>query len=261
MVPVDRDTSSSNVLAPAFRSEAASWFMERLYSLPALAHHPNCSCFDRHVLRLGRLVLCLGCTCAAAGAVLACVLLAWVYGEATSVVQTTGVTGFMIIGVGLYTPTLLQPFCQAKPYKMLARTMLGMGVVVLWVGALVLLPLDMQGFALRICFVIIFWLVYRWTLWMRGAFTPDPCRRCSSAGYPFCPDNQRRLMTLVRELERRARPEDAAFVAFANALSGGETAGVTVHVATLGRVTDGLPKRWPCAIHGAGHASGISRPS
>ena len=212
---------------------AGRQFMERLFALPRFAHHPDCRCFDAHVLRIGHLVLCLGCTCMAAGALAATAILAWLFLSRGIPGGWYGTLACAVTGVCLYVPTLLQPFCQYKPYKIIARFLLGAATVVLVAGGLVLPPLDATGCAARAVFVIAFRFVARATLRQRSRCTPDPCVRCGTSVYPFCQDNRPRLVSLVGELRQCAGPEDAAFVAFASALAGDETSGVSVEVTTL----------------------------
>jgi hypothetical protein len=220
-------------LSPAFRSEAAQWFMGRLFSLPRMAHHPHCRCFDNHVLRLGPLVLCLGCTCVACGAFGTVFGVLWLCAEKWSLVEGLGTSGFVAFGVALFAPTLIQPFFQWKPFKMIARGALGASIVLLWFGAIALLPMSITGFALRFVFVVIFAMVFRATQWQRMRYASNPCSRCEGMVYPFCSDNRSRLGPLIAELERKARPEDAPFVAFARAIAGDSADGTSIEIAAI----------------------------
>jgi hypothetical protein len=131
-----------------------------------------------------------------------------------------GAWGFIAIGVGLYSPALVQPFVQHKLFKMVSRFLLGVGVPCLWFGAIVLLPRDGWGVALRGIFLLVFWQTYRVTQSLRERFTSRPCESCSEGAFPFCRDNRQRVVALVGELRARARPEDQEFVGFAAALAG-----------------------------------------
>src|SRR5437899_7388442 len=93
-------------------SPAARWFIRQLFCLPRLAHHPTCRCFDNHLIRLGSIALCLGCTCMALGAGTGLALLGWLCWQHWADVQVIGTWGFLGIGVGLYAPDLVQPFAQ-----------------------------------------------------------------------------------------------------------------------------------------------------
>jgi hypothetical protein len=239
-------------LAPAFHSEAAQWFMGRLFSTPRLAHHPHCRCFDNHVLRLGPLVLCLGCTCVACGACAAACVLLWLCAEKWSLVEEVGTIGFLACGVALFAPTLIQPFFQWKPFKMTARGMLGASIMLLWFGAIVLLPVSLAGFALRFVFVFIFVIVFRLTQWQRLRYASNPCSRCEGMVYPFCSDNRSRLGPLVAQLESKARPEDAPFVAFARAIAGDSADGTSIEIAVLRDCVATTSSRGACAHWPAG---------
>jgi len=214
-------------------SQAGRRFMDLLFAFPRFAHHPDCSCFDAHVLRIGQLVLCLGCTCLAAGALSATVILFLLFLSHGIPSGWHGTIAYAVMGICFYAPTLIQPFCQRKPFKIMSRFLLGAATAVLSVAGLVLPPLDAIGFAARVAFVVIFRLVYMATLRQRAQWTPDPCSRCGNSVYPFCQDNRPRVISLVSELRQQAGPEDAAFVAFAAALAGEDTAGASVDVTTM----------------------------
>lgn len=207
-------------LSKAFASHIASRFMREVFSVSRFAHHPGCKCFDAHVLRFKALTLCLGCTCLAVGAAIGTTTAWAMYLAQAMPFGWLGTIVFVISGVALYLPTLLQPFHQHKPFKVLARTLLGVAIVLLWVGGFVLAPMDFLGVAARLAFMLVFIAVYRATLRQRAKYTPDPCRQCEPATFPFCKDNQPRIDALVAELRKVAAPEETAFLAFAAALAG-----------------------------------------
>ena len=223
----------AEAVRPAFGSEAARWFMAQVYSQPRLAHHPDCRCFDNHVLRVGSLALCLGCTCVVCGAVAAGAALwcLWAYHREWAL--GCGASGFLVGGILLFVPTLAQPFLQVKPFKMVARFMLGAAIVVLWFGAMAILPLTSVGIGLRFVFVGVFAGVFRATQWQRARYAKDPCRDCPGPKYPFCQDRRNRLQPLINQLEAVAKPEDAPFVLFARALVGQSGDGISVEFADL----------------------------
>jgi hypothetical protein len=114
--------------------------------------------------------------------------------------------------------------------------------------------LSIAGFALRVVFVVIFAIVYRATQWQRMRYASDPCSKCEGLDYPFCSDNRSRLGPLVAQLESKARPEDAPFVAFARAIAGDGVDGTSVEIAMLRNcvtVTEsrGACTHWPSGQH------------
>lgn len=217
-----------------FMGDAGRAFMDQLFSMPRWAHHPACPCYDAHVLRCGPVVLCLGCTCMAAGGVAAAAVLicVWMHDPRVTAGWPATLAG-VACGVTLYGPTLFQPFWQRKPFKIVARFMLGAAVVVLGVAGLLLPPIDVAGFAFRAVFAAVFRIIFTATLRQRARFTPDPCARCQPRAYPFCDGNRDRVAALLAELRRSAGPADAEFVAFAAALAGDPQSGATVEVTTL----------------------------
>lgn len=228
-MPVSRQPDT----AKPFMSRAGRKSMENLFACPRFAHHPDCSCFDGHVLRIGKLVLCLGCTCLATGVLVATAILVSLFLDHGMPDGWCATLVFVVTGVCLYAPTLLQPFCQWKPFKGASRFLLGAAIATLGAGGLVLPPLNAFGFTARAVFMVGFWLVCKATLRQRARWTPDPCSRCGASVFPFCQDNRPRVVSLVAELRRNAGPEDAAFVAFAAALAGDDAAGVSVDVTSM----------------------------
>lgn len=223
----------------AFDSAAAHWFMTRLYAEPRFAHHPDCRCYDAHLLRCAGIPFCLGCTSAACGAMLAAAALWAAWSQSPETVRAWGTPGLVTAGCLLFLPTLAQPFVQRKPYKILARGLLGAAVVLLWFGAMIMLPYTATGMLLRVAFFGIFMATFRATLRFRAAFAQDPTRDCTGAVYPLCRDHLDRLRPLLGRLERMARPEDAPFVAFANALLRGDGDGISIELLSLGRGDSG----------------------
>src|SRR4051812_44849910 len=109
-------------------------FARRLFAHPPLAHHPTCRCYDAHLLRLGPFAVCLGCTCFGLGAVAGLL--------ATGELFLLGALPLLLIGVGLYLPTLAQPFIRVPAFKAASRLLLGASIAPLWFGGFVRPPLD-----------------------------------------------------------------------------------------------------------------------
>jgi hypothetical protein len=183
-------------------------------TLPPFAHHPAGACYDNHVLRIGRLILCLGCTSMVAGMLMGSTALSSVamYDERVGALPWPW---FMSIGTVLYLPTLIQPFLQRKPFKILSRTLLGCAVIVLFFGGLIMTPWSFAGAVLRSAFAFTFVLVAWATLHFRRRFTQSPDASCRFGRFPVCAFNDKtrnrcraircrdsRLLNLLATLER-----------------------------------------------------------
>ncbi len=162
-----------------------------------------------------------------------CLLWAWFSGM-SELPSRVGPWGMVGLGVVLFTPTLFQPFWQVKVFKVISRFFLGISVVLLWYGAMVLLPWTFMGFVLRLVFVAIFVQTFRLTQKWRSKKTSNPCERCPFGVYPFCKGNQMKVNTLVTELQRRACPEDKAFVKFAMNLASAGWTDTNIEIMSIG---------------------------
>jgi hypothetical protein len=205
-------------LAFPFMSGNGRLFMSRLFALPPFAHHPDCACYDSHLLRVCGHPLCLGCTSMLAGAVLTALILLALWRAHMTPAGWPHALLFGTLGILLFLPTLLQPFRQIKIFKILSRMALGAAVIVLWTAGMLLLPLDPAGWLARLGFVLAFFVTLKATLRFRSRFTPDPSACCSPRRYPFCASNRSRVERLLAELRESASPGDQEFLAFADAL-------------------------------------------
>ena len=189
-------------------SPHSSWFFRELYGQPRLAHHPVCDCYDNHLIRIGHHSLCLGCTCVGCGILLATASLfaGWLMEFQPKILLSWIPT----IGWGLlfFLPTLVQPFCQIKLFKIVSRTSLGVSVVLLCYGGLLLLPFNANGYMLRVVFVVCFFCTYKLTCWYRKKFTREPKTKCGASGYPFCSGNRVFLSRVYDRLVKRAEKSD-----------------------------------------------------
>jgi hypothetical protein len=202
----------------------------------------------------------------AAGLTLATAALGWTYLRSNIEVGWQNAISAIGGGIGLYLPTLFQPFCQWKPYKIVARFLLGVAVVGILAGGLLLPPIDPLGLTARAAFVPAFWLVLKATLRQRARHTRDPCINCRPAAYPFCQDNRPRVASLLAELRQRADASDAEFVSFATALVSDTDAGTQIEVTSLQPVAVVGHDDSICIGNGRHRiarrqASGTSRPS
>ena len=157
------DLGAQPLSLPGSESPAARWFLGEAFRVSRQAHHPLCRCYDNHLLRFGRYAVCLGCACMGAGAVATGAVLAWLSSAHFATLAQWGVWRLVALGVAFYLPALAQPFVQKKTFKVVSRFLLGMAVSCLWFAALVLLPRNVAGMALRGVFVVVFWATWRAT--------------------------------------------------------------------------------------------------
>ncbi len=179
---------------PLAETPAARRLVRELFRHPPWAHHPTCRCFDGHLLRIGRLALCLGCTCLAAGLITGGVALLWAWRHEPWLLHPWAVFG---VGLLLFVPTLVQPFWQHKGFKAASRFALGLCLPCVLTAGLILPPLSALGWLARAGFVAFFLATYRFASWLRRRYTPDPCATCPHGRYPFCADNLPRVRRLI----------------------------------------------------------------
>jgi hypothetical protein len=113
----------------------------------------------------------------------------------------------------LVGPTALQPWIQIKPFKIVARFLLGAATAGWTLGCFTAnrtgLPQAVEG-ALG---VVTFVLLARLLWWLRETRTVSPCTTCSLGSYPTCTWNLPRLLAQVDDTQ------------VADALVGATTAG------------------------------------
>jgi hypothetical protein len=180
--------------------------VQELCRLSPLAHHPDCPCFDDHLIRVGRLALCLGCTSLSIGLCLgsAIIYLAVVFHPIATV--RAGCFGHVLVGLACFVPTLVQPYWQKRWFKITARCALGVAIVFLWFGSIALLPETLFGMVLRGVFLSVFFAVATGTMAIRKRHMRQVWRGCKSGGFPFCKENLSRKAFLFDE--DRCRLED-----------------------------------------------------
>ena len=203
-------------------SPHSSWFFRELYGQPKFAHHPVCDCYNNHLIRIGHHSLCLGCTCVGCGILLATASLS--AGWLMETLPKNLSSWISAVGLGLlfFLPTLVQPFCQIKLFKIASRTSLGVSVVLLCYGGLLLLPLNKNGYLLRVFFVMCFFCTYKLTCWYRQKFTREPKTKCGIARYPFCSGNQVYLTRIYNRLIQRAEKSDPLVEFARNLITSGD---------------------------------------
>lgn len=166
--------------SPAEES-ASRALLDRLTRISRVAHHPTCKYWSNHLIRVGPLSLCLGCTALAMGLVA---------GVATLVALRDSWPDqelLFLLGLGLYLPTLLQIRWQAYWFKLTARALLGFAVAILLAVALFMDSWEsLEGLAMHGLLLAIFVVSARLTLKLRSRRLDVPCDRCPEGRLPFC---------------------------------------------------------------------------
>ncbi|MEM8638943.1 MAG: hypothetical protein AAGG51_09040 [Cyanobacteria bacterium P01_G01_bin.54] len=173
-------------------STPLSRFMAHLERIPLLAHHPTCRHYNHHLIRVGSVALCLGCTMMACG-ILAGAIAFYLSPSLRSLHPTL----LILLGVLLYSPAIGQIWWQTKPYKLLARFSLGLSVASLLYSGLIALPWSGLGLLLRLGFIIEFIAVWRITLKVRSRFSKSPCTNCPDGRFPICNYTLNRLPAAI----------------------------------------------------------------
>ena len=101
---------------------------------------------------------------------------------------------WMLPHVVLVLPTVLQPWLQAKPFKVVARTGLGVASGSYAIGLLFGAPLPEPRLLCVAVLVAVFLASLSFLLWLRGRRPNDPCARCPLGAFPTCDWNLPRLL-------------------------------------------------------------------
>jgi len=156
-------------------------FIRNLEHTPALAHHPTCRHYSHHLIWIGKLPLCLGCTMMSCGVVSGILLLPHL-----SLLTSLPFQYLLTVGVLLYLPAIYQVWIQHKAYKLIARLLLGISVVLLIYAGLWLTPWSLVGWTLKLGFLISFTIVWKLTLKFRAQRSSSPCHYCPDGRFPVC---------------------------------------------------------------------------
>lgn len=92
----------------------------------------------------------------------------------------------LLVSAAMVVPTALQPFIQRKPYKMLARTLLGVGTALYTCTALWALSWNAVGLLERLAAGGVCLGVSRAMLALRERRLDNPCAACPHGQKPFC---------------------------------------------------------------------------
>jgi hypothetical protein len=92
----------------------------------------------------------------------------------------------LVVSAALVAPTALQPFVQQKPYKVMARMLLGAGTALYAYTVLWTLPWTAMGLLVRLAAGGVFLATYRAMLALRERHLDNPCATCPYGQKPFC---------------------------------------------------------------------------
>jgi hypothetical protein len=174
--------TGDSVSTPAsLQNPAFLQFLNHLGMVPLLAHHPACRYYHNHIIWIGKLPLCLGCSMMACGIASGIWLLPHL-----GFVTALPFSALLCLGVLLYIPAIFQMWIQFKPYKILARFSLGVSVVFLCYAGLWLTPLSLEGWILKVGFLAVFYRVWNLTLAIRSQYSTSPCQHCPEGRFPVC---------------------------------------------------------------------------
>lgn len=179
--------ASSNITGGSIRTPASLQnpaflqFLNHLGMVPILAHHPACKYYHNHIIWIGKLPLCLGCSMMACGMASGIWLLPHL-----GFVTTIPFFALLCLGVLLYIPAIFQVWIQFKPYKILARFLLGISVIFLFYAGLWLTPWSLAGWIFKVGFLAVFYTVWNLTLAIRSQYSTSPCQHCPEGRFPVC---------------------------------------------------------------------------
>ena len=164
---------------------------------PSEAHHPTCKFHHNHLVKIWGKDYCLGCWCLNLGCIISIPLLVTLY--------YFGIPYYlqMLIGFLMFTPTLLQIKFQWKPFKLFSRTSLGIGSGLFLLSSLILSPISIQGFIVRVLSIGFFVTVAKISLRLRSNHSKSPCIGCSEGSFPYCSYK----ITEMKEIVKKGRLE------------------------------------------------------
>lgn len=147
---------------------------------PLAAHHPTCKFHHNHVLYFRGKDYCLGCSCLNLGCLLSIPLFFILH------YLTIHFAFLMGTGVLFYFPTLLQVKLQWKPFKVVSRTLLGVGSGLFILSCIILSPINFSGLLIRISGVLFFIILAKMSLKFRSRHDNSPCIDCKEGSFPYC---------------------------------------------------------------------------
>lgn len=171
-------------------------------------HHPPCPRHDDHLLYIRGRPFCLGCVFSYTGMVLGVPIFLLFYFFFNPGVLALALLGFLIA----FLPSLLQIKVQIKLYKIFSRTSLGIGISLYLASIILLLPLDMEGFVLRIGGIVFMVGVAYGTQHLRNQFgKTSHCAECPEGEFPICTFRLPLIKNMIGEMEEKGEQKRSAY--------------------------------------------------
>ena len=150
------------------------------------AHHPHCERHRHHLLWVRGRPLCLGCTVMAIGIAFSVV---WAF-----VLPPLTPLPWIAVHLILLIPTAMQPYVQKKPFKVVARGLLGLAAGSFWLTGIPTLRVWASAPLVVLAMTLAFGVGYLVLMRLRQRWTRDPCDGCPHGRYPTCDWNLPRLL-------------------------------------------------------------------
>lgn len=195
------------------KSQPFILFINRLGMVPAFAHHPSCKYYHNHIIWLGKLPVCLGCSMMGCGIGVGLLLIPHL-----GVLTALPFSVLLCLGVLLYLPAIFQIWIQKKAYKIIARFSLGISVVLLFYAGICLTSWSWFGWILKAGFLMVFYVVWKLTLKVRSEYSKSPCDNCPEGRYPICSYTISRIPQLANNYFAEADGTDPEADDFVTAL-------------------------------------------
>ncbi len=171
-------------------------------------HHPPCPRHDDHLIYIKGCPFCLGCFCVYTGiglGFLAIFLLVYILGLE---LLTLASTGFVLAVI----PSFIQIKFQKRAFKIVSRTLLGVGMIFWFWAILVMLPLSREGVLLRLGGTAFFFLMTGITHFFRGRFgKASHCGDCPEGDFPICSFRLPLMEEMIKELEEKGEQDSRAY--------------------------------------------------
>lgn len=159
------------------------------------AHHPHCDRHNHHLIWIFGHPFCLGCTCMYSGVLIGLstiFIFSWTH---------VSVQEWLFWHLLCLLPTLVQPWFQKKPFKIISRFLLGATTSSYFVSGLLLISPTVNVWLFRIGIIALFLFLYRAIRYVRNRYTYNPCSDCPLGVFPTCDWNLPRLLNENPDLE------------------------------------------------------------